>query len=139
MVARRFAVARTRSAPVSKKSPKPSSLLSEGHLRQITAMCCGLNVVPVATGRISADVEERDLVLRTQQKRCIEIAEELGGYLGGVLGQQVMVYFGYPSAREDAPRSAARAALRLLEEAAIRTTELEMKFGLRLELHPLGA
>ncbi|WP_224372094.1 TOMM system kinase/cyclase fusion protein [Hyalangium versicolor] len=135
MVVRRFAMARTRAAPASKKNPGSSSLLSGEHLRQITVLCCGLNVLPLLAEQEGADVEERDSALRAQQKRCTEIAEEFGGYLvPGGLGQEVMIYFGYPTAREDAPRSAARAALRILEDAALRKAELETKRGLWLEL-----
>jgi TOMM system kinase/cyclase fusion protein len=135
MVARRFAVARSRSAQSGEvKRTKPPSGLFEGHLRQITALCCGVSMLPVRPGRAGMDVEERDCALRAAQQRCIEIAEEFGGYPGGVLGQESIFYFGYPTAREDAPRSAARAAIKLLDEATARQPELEAKYGLRMEL-----
>ncbi|WNG36943.1 TOMM system kinase/cyclase fusion protein [Archangium violaceum] len=133
MVARRFAMGRGSSSKTPRKSPTRTSLGDEGHLRQITAVCCGVSVSPRSPAQLEMDVEEQDAVLRAQQHRCIELAEEFGGYLGGMLGHQVMFYFGYPSAREDAPRSAARMALKLLEESTFRDAELEKKHGLCLE------
>jgi len=136
-LSRRFAMARARSggSPDKASEASTSSRLPEGQLRHITALCCEMSLPSLSTSPLDVDIEERANTLQTLQKRCIEIAEELGGYVGGVLGQQVMFYFGYPTAQEEAPRNAARAALRLLDDTTSSTSESEPRLELRIGIH----
>ncbi len=135
-LSRHFAGARALSAPTRPQRPAPSPL-SGGQLRHITALCCRVTVS--STSPEPLEFEEQARLLRTQQERCIALAEESGATLGGALGEQVLFFFGYPSAREDAPRSAARTALRLLDEVSSESARLEgtngMQLTLRLGMH----
>jgi TOMM system kinase/cyclase fusion protein len=129
---RHFAGAQALSAPPRPKRSAPSSPLSGGQLRHVTALCCRVTVSSPSAEFL--DLEEQARLLRTQQERCIKLAEESGATLGGALGEQVLFFFGYPTAREDAPRSAARTALRLLDEASSESARLEGTQGMRLTL-----
>lgn len=106
--------------------------LVEGERRQITALCCNLGAASV--GPKPVDMEELDHVLGTQQEACAEIARRLDGHVASALGNSVLFYFGYPTAREDDARRAARAALAMAAEVRRRSTTLEAERGIRVDL-----
>lgn len=83
-------------------------LMIEGERRQLTALCCALDVH--APGR-AVDDEEIDELLRFQLVTCAQIAQRHHGHVAAVLGDQILVYFGFPHAAEDDAQRAARAAL----------------------------
>ncbi|WP_437317629.1 TOMM system kinase/cyclase fusion protein [Sorangium sp. So ce385] len=120
-------IAMTSAAPAA-----PSQRLVEGERRQITALCC--NLTATGAGPKAADIEELDHVLGLQQEACAEIAQRFGGHVAGALGDAVLFYFGYPSAREDDARRAARAALAMVEEMARRSAALAAERKVRVEL-----
>jgi len=103
-----------------------------GERRQVTAVCCSLKLV--GEGAATADVEELDGLLWTQQEACIELARQREAWLGGVLGERVLLYFGYPRAREDDAQRAAHLALELLTQVEQRGAELARTQRIQLEL-----
>ncbi|CAN93380.1 Protein kinase [Sorangium cellulosum So ce56] len=106
--------------------------LVQGERRQITAVCCILSAAGV--GSRAADLEELDHVLGLQQEVCAELARRFGGHVAGGLGDAVLFYFGYPKAREDDARRAARAALAIASEVARRSAALEAARKLRVDV-----
>ncbi len=106
--------------------------LVEGERRQITAVCCNLGAV--GTGPRPADVEELDHVLGVQQEACAAVARRLDGHVAGALGDAVLFYFGYPTAREDDARRAARAALAMATEVRRRSAELTSERAIRVDV-----
>ncbi|MRG92326.1 TOMM system kinase/cyclase fusion protein [Polyangium spumosum] len=115
----------------------PSQRLVEGERRQITALCCSLSAAGV--GPRAADVEELDQILGVHQEACTEIARRFEGHVAGALGDAVLFYFGYPAAREDDARRAARAALAMAAEIRRRSpallAERKARVDLRIGIH----
>jgi len=80
-----------------------------GERRQLTALCCH---VTVQAGEAQVgDGDALDDLLREALASCADAGRRHGGFVAGALGDQLLVYFGYPSAAEDDARRAARAAL----------------------------
>lgn len=116
------ATASVQIAALQPPSP-PFERLIEGERRQITALCCGLSIS--STTGVSADPEELDQLLGVQQDVCAAIVRRFEGLMAGAMGDTVLFYFGYPTAREDDARRAAKAALEITAELARRSAVLE--------------
>ncbi len=112
---------------------RPDSLQqpADGERRQLTAVCCGLRLA--GEGVDTADVEDLDALLWTHHAACIELARRREAWLGSVLGERLLLYFGYPQAQEDDAQRAAHMALELMEELVRRGAELERTQGIQLE------
>jgi TOMM system kinase/cyclase fusion protein len=115
-------LASAETATVHQPSPSAERLI-EGERRQITALCCGLSVSSL-TGA-SADTEALDQLLGAQQDACTAIVRRFDGLMAGAMGDIVLFYFGYPTAREDDAQRAARAALEIAAALAQRNAVLE--------------
>ena len=103
-----------------------ASRLVDAERRQITALCCAL--APSA----ELELDELEGLLGALQEVCGEIADRFGGQLAGGLGHQVLIEFGYPTAREDDVVRAARAALAI--RAAIAEHNAAVGAARRLEI-----
>jgi TOMM system kinase/cyclase fusion protein len=86
-----------------------------GERRQLTAMCCHLRASAGALAGL--DVEDHDDVLRAAIAVCARVAGSHNGRVISALGDELLVYFGYPRAEEDDTRRAARAALAIARAA----------------------
>jgi TOMM system kinase/cyclase fusion protein len=104
---------------------------SEGERRQLTAVCCHLHLVRAEGDQ--TDEEDLDRLLWSLHTVCVEAARRHDGYVGSLLGERMLFYFGYPKAHEDDARRAARAALDLAAELERRGAELERANKGRLE------
>jgi TOMM system kinase/cyclase fusion protein len=104
---------------------------SEGERRQLTALCCHLHLVRPESDQ--TDEEDLDRLLWSLHAVCAEVVRRYDGYVGSLLGERMLFYFGYPKAQEDDARRAARAALELTAELERRSTELERARKGRLE------
>ena len=99
------------NAAVGDSSPHPLA----GDRRQLTALCCHLRARAASEEKErSPDAEALDEVLRGGFARCAEVARRHGGHVAAALGDDLLVYFGYPRAAEDDARRAARAALAIV-------------------------
>ncbi|MFL5350095.1 MAG: TOMM system kinase/cyclase fusion protein [Hyalangium sp.] len=107
-------------------------LSAEGERRQLTAVCCGLRLAGEKAD--SADVEDLDVLLWQQHSACVELARRREAWLGSVLGERLLLYFGYPRAQEDDVQRAAHMALELMTELDKRGAELARTQGLQLEV-----
>jgi class 3 adenylate cyclase/predicted ATPase len=102
----------------------------EAERRQLTVMFCDL----VGSTELAARLDPerlRDLV-RSYQGVCDTVIGQLDGYVAQYLGDGLLVYFGYPMAREDDPRRAVRAAVGIIEALAPLNARLEREQGLTL-------
>jgi len=127
------------ATPIS--PPMADTLVSriEGERRQLTALCCSLHFSPEQQ---ATDEEDVDRLLWSLYTACAEIARRHDAYVGSLLGERMLFYFGYPKAQEDDARRAARAALELAAEmerrgvvlARERTGQLEWRAGLHTGL-----
>lgn len=110
---------------------------TDGERRQITALCCALTVV--GDGPMAADIEELDEILGEEQDACSAVASRFGGHVGGMLSNTMLFFFGYPMAREDDARRAARAALNMLADMRARNEKTRAKHrahvDIRIGLH----
>ena len=61
------------------------------------------------------DPEEYREVVRAYQQVCSEVITRFDGHLAQLLGDGLLVYFGYPHAHEDDPQRAVRTGLGILE------------------------
>lgn len=126
----------TMEISVSLPGKTPERLI-EGERRQVSAVCCTFQVSSAAEE--AGDAEEIDHLLDQQQDACVAIARRFGGHVAGALGDMLLLYFGYPSAREDDAARAARAALAILSEVQARNAQLSAERGVsvaaRLGVH----
>jgi len=107
--------------------PKP-----EGDKRWVTALCCTLTVSPTSLRQM--DLEETDEFVRLGQQLCTEVGRSFGGTLGGVLGDQILLYFGQAGVHPESAQRAAQAALDILLGVRKRSAQLERQKHVRLEV-----
>ncbi|WP_437576227.1 TOMM system kinase/cyclase fusion protein [Sorangium sp. So ce887] len=114
------------------RGPAPRAF--DGERRQLTALCCRLSARADAAQAL--DVEALDDRLRSALALCADVGRRHGGYVAAALGDDLLVYFGYPSAAEDDAKRAARAALAMASAAQIEQTEDEpiAAQGVRIEV-----
>jgi class 3 adenylate cyclase/tetratricopeptide (TPR) repeat protein len=93
--------------------PKQSPSVSPER-RQLTVMFCDL-VDSVALGEQLELEDYRDL-LTTFRESISEVVENIGGFIARHLGDGLLVYFGYPIAREDDAVRAVRAGLAIVDK-----------------------
>jgi serine/threonine protein kinase len=104
----------------------------EGDRRWVTALCCTLTVSPTSPKQM--DIEETDEFVRLGQQLCTEIGRSFGGSLGGVLGDQILLYFGLAAVHPESAQRAAQAALEILEGVRKRSAQLERQKQVRLDV-----
>ncbi len=104
-----------------------SSQSSGGERRQITALFCDL----VDSTQLSQHIDPEDLhsILEGFREECMNAARAANGKIGGFSGDGVLVYFGYPTAHEDAPRFAISTGLEIVQ----RISKLNERFSLALD------
>ncbi|HEX7839734.1 MAG TPA: TOMM system kinase/cyclase fusion protein, partial [Kofleriaceae bacterium] len=112
-----------------------ASSVPGGERRQLTALCCRVTVH--AAEAQGPDREGLDDPLRTALATCAEVGRRHGGYMAAALGDQLLVYFGYPSAAEDDARRGARAALAMAGAVRAkneRSAQIEVSAGIHTGL-----
>ncbi|HEX4182527.1 MAG TPA: AAA family ATPase [Caulobacteraceae bacterium] len=89
--------------------------------RHLTVLSC--QPVRAFGAGLAADPEEWRRTVQQYRLAVAEVVEPFGGFVARALGDKVIVYFGYPEAREDAAECAVRAGLAIVE----RTKALDAK------------
>jgi len=103
----------------------------------MTVMFCDLVGSTELSSRM--DPEELREVLRAYHRVCAEVVAELDGFIAKLIGDGLLVYFGYPRAHEDDARRAVRAGLRIaagirdLESTAVPHHEIDL--AVRIGIH----
>src|SRR5215813_3871694 len=97
--------AQSEAAPVGPATP-------DAERRQLSVMFCDL----VDSTKLSSqlDPEEYREVVRAYQQVCSEVITRFDGHIAQLLGDGLLVYFGYPQAHEDDAQRAIRAGLGML-------------------------
>src|SRR5262249_50605923 len=109
----------------------------EAERRQLTVMFCDL----VDSTRLSSqlDPEEYRDVVRAYQTACTEVIRRYDGHIAQLLGDGLLVYFGYPQAHEDDAQRAVRTGLGILAAMDDLHTRLPYAIGhtlaVRLGIH----
>jgi TOMM system kinase/cyclase fusion protein len=105
---------------------------SGGERRQVTVLSCRLSINRVDGARV--DLEELDELLHSQRTLYSELATRRGGQIASAVGDRAILIFGYPQAREDDARQAARTALSIVGEVQQRRAQLEAEHGISLQV-----
>src|SRR5256886_1390809 len=135
------------SSPLSSAQPAPQPAMHEvsppqveaapgvpptpdAERRQLTVMFCDL----VDSTRLASqlDPEEYRDVVRAYQRVCSEVITRFDGHLAQLLGDGLLVYFGYPHAHEDDARRAVCAGLGMLAAMEELHTRLKQDKGIPL-------
>src|SRR3989454_418018 len=122
---------------VHSASPLRTSRPPEAERRQLTVMFCDL----VDSTKLASqlDPEEYREVVRAYQSACMEVIQRYEGHVAQLLGDGLLVYFGYPQAHEDDAQRAIHTGLGIIEAVEALNTSLEpakgIKLAVRLGIH----
>jgi class 3 adenylate cyclase len=99
------------SSQIAPLSPPPP--LRDAERRQLTVMFCDL----VDSTKLSSQLDPEDYrdVVRAYQQICTEVVQRYDGHIAQLLGDGLLVYFGYPVAHEDDAQRAVRTGLGILD------------------------
>jgi class 3 adenylate cyclase/tetratricopeptide (TPR) repeat protein len=100
--------------------------------RQLTVLFCDLVDSTALSGQL--DPEDLRKLLRAYQAACTEVIERFEGHVAQLLGDGLLVYFGYPQAHEDDAQRAVRAGLGMLEAMGTLNARLERELDVRLAI-----
>jgi DNA-binding response OmpR family regulator/class 3 adenylate cyclase/predicted ATPase len=107
------------SPPSKPQVMEPSGGPRPGERRQLSILAC--QVRGLATSPDS-DPEDEGEVMASVHKACADIAAHFRGLVARLLGDSVLIYFGYEQAQEHDPERAVRAGIELI--GAIRDLRL---------------
>jgi class 3 adenylate cyclase/predicted ATPase len=98
--------------------------------RLLSILFCDL----VGSTELSAGLDPEDLldVMTRYHRCCADVIEGAGGFVGRMLGDAVVAYFGYPRTQEDDAIQAVRGALDLFDAVAAVDTGVERKLEIRV-------
>src|SRR6266545_2010246 len=99
---------------------------------QLTVMFCDLVDSTVLSGQL--DPEDLREVVRAYQKVCSEVITRFDGHLAQLLGDGLLVYFGYPQAHEDDAQRAVRTGLGILDAMGDLNQGLQQTKGIQLAI-----
>jgi class 3 adenylate cyclase/predicted ATPase len=127
------------SAPAASVQPiAVTTAVPTGERRQVTVMFSDL----VGSTALSARMDPEDLreVISAYQKCVAETVRRFGGFVAKYMGDGVLVYFGYPQAREDDAERAVRAGLELVSAvgALNAASPLQTRVGIATGLVVVG-
>jgi class 3 adenylate cyclase len=106
----------------------PARAEEEDELRPVTALFADI-VGSTSLGERLKPAEVKALIGECVT-RMTKAVEEFGGTVGAYMGDGIAAFYGVPSAHEDDPERAARAALRILEEVGRYAHEVEAAWGI---------
>jgi predicted ATPase/class 3 adenylate cyclase len=98
--------------------------------RHITVIFCDLVESTQLSRRL--DLEDLREVVRAYQRVCSEIITRFDGHIAQLLGDGLLVYFGYPHAHEDDAQRAVRTGLGILAAMEDLHTRLQQEKGIQL-------
>jgi TOMM system kinase/cyclase fusion protein len=113
---------------------RPRATAPEAERRQLTVMFCDL----VGSTALSEQLDPEELrdVVRAYHETCAGAISHYGGHTAQHLGDGLLVYFGYPAAREDDAQRAVRTGLEIL--AGLPPLNVRLPSTIRARLpHPM--
>jgi class 3 adenylate cyclase len=119
------------ASPTSMSAPPPAASPPEAERRQLTVLFCDL----VDSTKLSTqlDLEEYRDVVRAYHTACTEVIRRYDGHIAQLLGDGLLVYFGYPQAHEDDAQRAVRTGLDILAAMGDLNTHLQAQSALRAD------
>src|SRR5437867_2373662 len=119
-------------SPAQVEASPAAPLPPDAERRQLTVMFCDL----VASTALSSQLDPEDLreVVRAYQQVCSAVITQFDGHIAQLLGDGLLVYFGYPQAHEDDAQRAVRAGLGILDALGDLNQGLHQDKGIQLAL-----
>src|SRR5215510_2675236 len=110
----------------------PAPHFSDAERRQLTVMFCDL----VDSTRLFSQLDPEDWrdVVQAYQQVCTEVIQRYDGHIAQLLGDGLLIYFGYPQAHEDDPHRAVRTGLGILAAMEDLQTRLQQDKGIQLAI-----
>jgi class 3 adenylate cyclase len=104
----------------------------EAERRQLTVMFVDL----VDSTRLSSELDPEDLreIVREYQRSCTEVVGKYDGNVAQLLGDGLLVYFGYPQAHEDDAQRAVRSGLGIIVAIGALNIRLKQAKGVQLSV-----
>ncbi len=118
------------ASPAPTPAPEPEAALPAGERRQLTVIFCDLVGSTSLSQQLDAE-EWRDIIAQYHEAASAAVAR-LGGHVAKHLGDGLLIYFGWPAAREDDPERAVRAGLAIVDAMAPLNATLAANAGMRL-------
>jgi class 3 adenylate cyclase len=117
--------------PAPLATPSPAAFHpSDAERRQLTVMFCDLvDYIPLSE---ALDPEELREVVRTYHRVSAEVIQRVDGHIAQLLGDGLLVYFGWPQAHDDDAQRAVQAGLGIIGTMETLNTRLQRDKGLRL-------
>ncbi|MCP5065294.1 MAG: AAA family ATPase [bacterium] len=100
--------------------------------RQLTVMFCDLVDSTDLSQRL--DVEDLRNIVRAYHESASRVVEDYEGHVAQYLGDGLLIYFGYPQAREDAAERAVRAGREILTALVRLNGTLDSQHRIRLSV-----
>ena len=109
--------------------PRATAPPPDAERRQLTVMFCDL----VDSTKLSSQLDPEDWrdVVRAYQSACTEVITRFDGHIAQLLGDGLLVYFGYPQAHEDDAQRAVRTGLGILVAMEDLQTRLQQDNGIQ--------
>src|SRR5262249_19656405 len=110
--------------------PLPAAPAPEAERRQLTVMFCDL----VDSTKLASPLDPEDYrdVVRAYQQGCAEVITRFDGHIAQLLGDGLLIYFGYPQAHEDDAQRAVRTGLGILSVMGDLNKALQQTKGIQL-------
>lgn len=118
--------------PLQDVAAPPGNGPSAAHRRHMTVMFCDIvGSTPLAEALDPEDFRE---ILTGYQEACARATDRFHGYIARYAGDGIVVYFGYPHAREDSAECALHAGLGMLDELEALNVTLRDRHGISLRV-----
>ena len=116
--------------PFPEVTPRVTAAPPDAERRQLTVLFCDL----VDSTKLSSQLDPEDYreVVREYQKVCSKVIIRFDGHIAQLLGDGLLVYFGYPHAHEDDAQRAIRTGLGMLAVMEDLNTPLQREKGIEL-------
>lgn len=104
----------------------------EAERRHLTVVVCAL----VESSQLAECLDPEDYrdVVRTYQAACTEVIERYDGHIAQLLGDALVIYFGWPTAHEDDAQRAVLAGLEILSALADANRRLKRLYRVELAM-----
>jgi class 3 adenylate cyclase len=124
----------TQEQPSPQTAPLPTAphRSADAERRQLTVMFCDL----VDSTKLSSQLDPEDYrdMVRAYQNVCTEVIQRYEGHVAQLLGDGLLIYFGYPQAHEDDAHRAVRTGLSILDAMGDLNTRLQQAKGIQLAI-----
>jgi class 3 adenylate cyclase/tetratricopeptide (TPR) repeat protein len=118
--------------PATQVEPLSTAPPPDAERRQLTVIFCDL----VDSTKLSSQLDPEDWrdVVRAYQRVCTDVIQRYDGHIAQLLGDGLLIYFGYPQAHEDDAQRAVRTGLGIIEAVGALNTSLAPAKGITLAL-----